>query len=300
MAKTVLSFLLIFFLTLSLFASQMRVLTDDLGHRFVSDSPPERIVSLAPNITEILFSIGLEKNTVGVTRYCDYPPAALEKEKIGGLVDPQLEKILSLEPDLVIAFRGNPFTFIQRMRELQLPVFVLDMGNTVEAVFDIVEKIGQVTWKTKEASRLNSTLKNRFRATLSRLEAVESSPKVFLSLQGTGLWTCGQGSFLDDLLRKAKGKNIAGEIKKNWILFTSEQLIEKNPEYIIILSKSKKEFIKAEKWLTSKAYYKNIEAIRKKNIFSLDENLTSRLGPRIFEAFEELARTIHPNLTWIQ
>ena len=94
MFKAAKTFILIFFLIPSLVSGQRRMLTDDLGDRFISESPPQRIISLAPNITEILFSLGLESNTVGVTRFCDYPSLALMKEKIGGMVDPNLEKIL--------------------------------------------------------------------------------------------------------------------------------------------------------------------------------------------------------------
>jgi len=288
--------LFLFFLIPSLAVSQERVLTDDLGIQFISNSPPQRIVSLAPNITEILFALGLENRIVGVTRFCDYPSEALKKEKIGGMVDPQLERIIALQPDLVIAFRGNPLNLIQRMRELRLPVYVIEMGNTIESVFEILTELGKVTWTEKEAHALAGTLEDRFQTVLASLENVQSSPKVFLSLHGMGLWTCGRGSFLDDLLRKAKGKNIAGDINKKWLLFSSERLISEDPEFIIILSKSRKDFREAEKWLTSKAYFRNIEAVRKGNIFFLDENLTTRLGPRIFFALDVLSRLIHPGI----
>lgn len=300
MFKAVKTSVLIFFLIPALVSAQRRMLTDDLGNPFISESPPQRIISLAPNITEILFSLGLENETVGVTRFCDYPSQALEKEKIGGMVDPNLEKILSLEPDLIIAFRGNPLSLIQRMRELRLPVFVLETGKTLEAVFDIITEIGDVTWTEKEALQLNSSLESRYRTILASLKKVPTSPKVFLSLHGMGLWTCGQGSFLDDLLHKAQGQNIAGDIKQKWLLFNSEQLIDEDPDFIIILSKSQKEYEEAEKWLTSKAFFRNIKAIKKRNLFSLDENLTSRLGPRIFDALYELAHLIHPDLALIK
>lgn len=296
MLKTAKVFLLILCLIPSPVPAQNRVLTDDLGNRFIRKSPPQRIISLAPNITEILFSLGLQDRIVGVTRFCDYPAGALKKEKIGGMVDPQLEKILSLEPDLIIAFRGNPLSVVRRMQELRLPVYVIEMGTTIEAVFDIIAAIGEVTWAENEALQLNRLLTSRFQATLADLEKVRATPRVFLSLHGMGLWTCGQGSFLDDLLLKAKGINIAGDIKKKWLLFNSEQLIRRNPEFIIILTKSQKDFFEAEKWLVSKAYFRNIEALRKKNIFFLDENLATRPGPRILDALDELVRLIHPEL----
>jgi iron complex transport system substrate-binding protein len=137
----------ILFLTLiaATVSPQQEVVYDDLSAAFKLAAAPRRIVSLAPNMTEILFALGLGDRVVGVTRYCDYPAEALEKEKIGGMVDPNLEKIQSLRPDLVVAFRGNPLGVLNKLKNLRFPVFVLNLGSSIEGLFETIEKVGRVT-----------------------------------------------------------------------------------------------------------------------------------------------------------
>jgi len=275
--------------------AQNKVFTDDLGFITEMDTPPKRIISLAPNITEILFALDLGDNVVGVTRFCDYPLEATRKEKIGGLVDPNLEKIIALKPDLIIGFRGNPIRLLQRMREFNLPVYVLEMGTTIDRVFTVIEAVSNITWTEEKAAKLLQPIKLRYQNIITALDREKNIPKVFVFLHGLGLWTCGKNSFMDDLLTKAKGKNIAGNIKKKWLLFSQEQLIAENPNFIIILSKSRKAFLEAKKTISKGTYLKTLQAVIKGDIFFLDENLATRPGPRIVDALDNLARIFHPD-----
>ncbi len=274
--------------------AQETIIKDDHGFAFDITSPPQRIISLAPNITETLFALGLGEKVVGVTRYCDFPEDALQKEKIGGMVDPNLEKIIALKADLIIGFRGNPLATIERLRNLNLPVFVLDTGTTIESTLSIVNKIGTVTHAEKRAELFIHSLRERYEKILAALRSVKQEPKVFLSLHGTGLWTCGQESFLNDLINKARGVNIAGTIPRKWLNYNREHLIHENPEVIIILSKSKQDFLKTKKWIKSEAHLEGTKAVDADRIYFLDENLATRQGPRLIEALEELARLLHP------
>ena len=275
-------------------SAQNRVFTDDLGFTTEMDAPPQRIISLAPNITEILYALDLGNKVVGVTRFCDYPPDAKKKEKIGGLVDPSLEKIITLKPDLIIGFRGNPIRLLRRMNEFKLPVYVIEMGTGIDSVFKIIETVSQITWTEKKAAKLLHSLKFRYQNIISALENETEIPKVFVFLHGIGLWTCGKDSFMDDLLTKAKGKNIAGDIKKKWLLFSQEQLIVQNPQFIIILSKSPEGFLEAKKTISGQAYLRDLQAVVNNDIYFIDENLATRPGPRIFDALDNLARILHP------
>jgi iron complex transport system substrate-binding protein len=286
--------ILLFSLNVFLFGNQQKTIKDDLGFPFVMTSPPQRIISLAPNITEILFDLDLGEKVVGVTRYCDFPEKALKKEKIGGMIDLNLEKIIALKPDLIIGFRGNPLRIIERLRSLHLPLFVLEMGTNLETVFIIIEKIGTITQKEKKAQVLVESLKKRYDKTQAKLRNVQHEPRVFLSIHGTGLWTCGKGSFLNDLVGKARGVNIAGIIPRKWLHYNREQLIRDNPEVIITLSKSQTEFSKVKDWIKNEAHLKGIKAVETDRIYFLDENLASRPGPRLINALEELARILHP------
>jgi len=285
---------LLFLLNVILFGSQQKTLKDDLGFPYIMTSPPQRIISLAPNITEILFALDLGEKVVGVTRYCDYPEEALEKEKVGGMIDSKLEKIIALNPDLIIGFRGNPLRILKRLRSLHLPLFVLEMGTNLETVFLLIKKIGTITQKEKKAETLIQSLRKRYDKIQSSLQNVQHEPKVFFSLHGMGLWTCGKESFLNDLLRKAKGVNIAGNIPRRWLHYNREHLIHEDPEVIIILSKSQKEFSRAKEWIKNKAYLGGVKAVLTDRIYFLDENLAARPGPRLLEALEELAHILHP------
>ncbi len=187
-----------------------QVIKDDLGRPFtLPERTPARIVSMAPNVTEILFALGLGPNVVGVTRFCDYPPEARTLPKIGGLVDPNIEIVQSLRPDLVVAFRGNPLRVLDRLADLRLPVFILDIGGGLDALAPLIARIGLVTRREKEASALAASLKARQAAVASALGAVASRPRVFVLLYGQGLWTCGGQSYLNDLIARAGAVNIA-------------------------------------------------------------------------------------------
>jgi iron complex transport system substrate-binding protein len=295
-SRKILAVFLLFSLNVALFGSQQKTIKDDLDFPFVIASPPQRIISLAPNITEILFDLDLGEKVVGVTRYCDFPEDALKKEKIGGIIDLNLEKIIALNPDLIIGFRGNPLRIIERLRSLHLPLFVLEMGTNLETLFTIIEKIGTITQKEKKAEILVESLKKRYNRTQTKLRNVQHEPRVFLSIHGPGLWTCGKGSFLNDLIRKARGANIAGNIPRKWLHYNREQLIHDNPEVIITLSKSEEEFSKVKDWIKNEANLKRIKAVEKDRIYFLDENLATRPGPRLIDALEELARILHPQV----
>lgn len=281
-------------LNVVLLGSQQKTIKDDLDFPFVINSPPQRIISLAPNITEILFDLDLGEKVVGVTRYCDFPEKALKKEKIGGMIDLNLEKIIALKPDLIIGFRGNPLRTIERLRSLHLPLFVLEMGTNLETVFIIIEKIGTITQKEEKAEIIVESMKKRYNETQAALRDVQHEPRVFLSIHGTGLWTCGKGSFLNDLVGKARGVNIAGNIPRKWLHYNREQLIHDNPEVIITLSKSQREFSKVKEWIKNEAHLKRIKAVETDRIYFLDQNLATRPGPRLIDALEELAQILHP------
>jgi iron complex transport system substrate-binding protein len=270
------------------------VIYDDLNFPFLLAAPPRRIISLAPNITEILFALGLGEKVVGDTRYCDYPAEAAEKPKVGGMIDPNIEKIQALHPDLIIAFRGNPLRILTKLKNLHFPVFVLDTGKSFADLFVAIQKIGRVTREENLAEGLRATLRKKYSDIEQTLDAVDFEPKVFLLLHGQGLWTCGQESYLNDLLHQAKGINIAGRIPRKWLQLSREQLIHENPDVIIIMAKDKTGFLRAQDRLLADSRLQKVTAIEKKEIHFLDEDVASRFGPRLLEALVEVARILHP------
>ncbi len=277
-----------------LLVAQDKILKDDVGNLFTLKSPPQRIISLAPNITEIIFALGLGGRVVGVTRYCDYPAGALKKEKIGGMLDPDIERIIVLAPDLIIAFRGNPLSALKKLQDLRLPVFILDIGIDMESVYPLIAKIGRVTFKETEAQRLVQSLKKKYDSVERALQGITQQPRVFLNIHGMGLSTCGRESYFNDLLARAKGVNIAGGVPQNWLEYNREQFLKDNPDVIVILTRSQRDFEKAKDWLKAQSGFSRIQAIRSGRVYFMDENPASRFGPRLFDALLELARLLHP------
>lgn len=278
-------------------AGQEASVYDDLDTPFaLTTHPPGRIVSLAPNITEILFSLGLGDRVVGVTRFCNFPAEALQKERIGGMVDLSLERIEFLQPDLVVAFRGNPLGALHKLRQLGVPVFVLNLGSSMDGLFRTIEKIGRVTRTEERAAGLVDGLQKRDREVSLRLRDVSNRPRVFLSVYGQGLWTCGRESYLSDLLHRAGGVNIAGSIPRRWLQLNREQLIHENPNVIIIMAKEKESFARAREAFRADPRLRDIMAIDRDEIYLLNEDLAGRFGPRLIDALEEVARILHPEL----
>jgi len=268
---------------------------DDLGNAFPAAGSYRRIVSLAPNITEIIFTLGAGGRVVGVTRFCDFPPEARLKTKIGGFLDPNLEAIRALDPDLVVAFRGNPLEALDRLKSLGLPVFILDIGPDLEAVPRTIEKLGRVTGRIAEADRLVSEIEEKIRRVDRAIRGVATRPRVFLKLQGEGLWTCGRESYLTDMIRRAGGLSVTAGLPKNWLEIGAERLIADDPDLIVVLARSGDDFDRTRAWFEAQPAFRSLRAVRDGRFGLLDENAASRFGPRLFDAFESLARLLHPD-----
>jgi iron complex transport system substrate-binding protein len=274
--------------------AQVSTIKDDVGNVFSLERPPQRIISLAPNITEILFALGLGDQLAGVTRYCDYPAGALKKAKIGGMLDPDIERIQALNPDLIIGFRGNPLGALKKLRDLHSRVFILDIGTDLPSVYSLIAKIGRVTFKETEAQSLVQSLQKKYDSVERALQGITQQPHVFLNIHGMGLSTCGRESYFNDLLARAKGVNIAGSVPQNWLEYKREQFLKDNPDVIVILTRSQPDFEKAKDWLKAQSGFSRIQAIKSGRVYFMDENPASRFGPRLFDALLELARLLHP------
>ena len=168
-------------------APGQQVIKDDLGRPFpLPASPPRRIVSMASRTSPRSSSLGLGGRVVGVTRFCDWPPEAKAIPKIGGLVDPNVEIIRSLDPDLVIAFRGNLLRVVERIGKLGLPVFILDIGEGLDNLFPLIERIGRVTRTESAAAGLCGQAPRRVETVDAGLRGVHSRPRGLVLLYGQG------------------------------------------------------------------------------------------------------------------
>jgi len=271
-----------------------RTYVDKVGRAISIPASPQRIVSLAPNITETLFALGLDKEIVGVTRFCDYPQETASKRKIGGLVNPSLEKIVSLKPDLVIGTAdGNRKETVDRLERIGLPVYVVNPGS-LDDILEMILDIGEITGRRKTANRLVDNLRKRIDHVVLLTED-SSRPGVFFQVGVDAMITAGKNTFIDRLIRSAGGENIAGDSTTRYPRFSMEKIILKNPD-IIIVSSAKNRTSSSIKQAWGK--WKDIAAVEKGNIHVINPDLVSRPAPRIVDGLEIIAKIIHPEIVW--
>jgi iron complex transport system substrate-binding protein len=260
---------------------------DDLGRLVAINGTPQRIISLAPSNTEILFALGLGDKVVGVTDYCDYPPEALNKTKVGGYINPDIEKIVALNPDLVLAAYGTPMDVIINMAGLGLTVYGIKTTD-LDDLLDDIRRVGEITDKEVEAQTLTSEMENRIQAVTNQTEELGQRPRVFYMLWNDPLWTAGSGTFIDELIEKAGGVNICENVT-GYAEISLEDVLASNPEIIITSELS-------YDWAMNATELASTNASQTGRIYTLDDNLVQRPGPRLVEGLEWFAYFIHPEI----
>ena len=260
---------------------------DDLGRLVAINGTPQRIISLAPSNTEILFALGLGERTVGVTDYCDYPPEALNKTKVGGYANPDVEKIVALDPDLILVAHGTPMDVINSMAGLGLTVFGIKTTDLDDLLNDI-RRIAEITDKEVEAQALTSEMESRIEAVTNQTEELEQRPRVFYIVWHDPLWTAGSGTFIHELLEKGGGVNIFQNVT-GYPTISIEEVIARDPEIIITSEWS-------YEWAINASELASTNASQTGRIYTLDDDLVQRPGPRLVEGLEWFAHFIHPEM----
>ena len=271
-----------------------RLLTDETGRKVKIPYPAKRIISLAPSITEILFALGLNEEIAAITNFCDYPEAVLGKPRIGGFVNPDTEKIVSLKPDLIIGIRdGNRMDTVHRLNDFGFPVYLIDPKG-FDGVLGTIKNIGDVVGREKESRRLIKELVDK-RENMITLTRSLSKPKVFFQVGDVPLITVGKGTLADDLIRLAGGRSISENELVSYPSYGIETILARAPEIIIMTSmESKKDHMNlVKKWQN----WKSIPAVKMNAIYVIDSNLVDRPTPRIAEGLEALVRIIHPEVS---
>ncbi len=270
-----------------------RLLTDEAGRKVKIPYPAKRIISLAPSITEILFALGLNEEITAVTKFCDYPEAALSKPRIGGFVNPDVEKIVSLKPDLIIGIRdGNRMDTIDRLNDFSIPLYLIDPKG-FDGVMETIKNIGEVVGREKESRKMIRELVDK-RENMVTLTRSLSRPRVFFQVGDAPLITVGKGTLADDLIRLAGGRSISENESMSYPSYGIETILAKAPEMIIMTSMdSKKDHMNlVKRWQN----WKSIPAVKMNAIHVIDSNLVDRPTPRIAEGLEALVRIIHPEV----
>jgi iron complex transport system substrate-binding protein len=264
---------------------------DEVGRDVMFAFPPKRIVSLAPNITEILFSLGLDAEIVGVSTLSNFPERAKQKVQVGSYLSPDFEKILSLKPDLIIATGvGNTREVVDRLDKLGFPTYVLFPKN-VDDILKSIHHLGQVVDRQKAAAVIVQEMKKRRERVVERIQDLYR-PRVFLLVGEAPLVTVGKGSFADDLIRLAGGENIAGNRKEMYPRLGMEEVLQRAPEVILISSMNPK--AEYQKVLQEWTRWKSLPAVKQGHIYILDSDMIDRPSPRIIDGLEAMAGILHP------
>lgn len=272
-------------------------IVDQLERAVTINSEPQRIISLAPSNTEIVYALGLQDKLVGVTTYCNYPVAALDKPKVGGFSTVDVELITEAQPDLIIASNIHANKAIPQLESLGFTVIVLspeDLNDVLEAI----KLVGKTSNVNEISLPLVDELRVRIEAVTSKIQNLSQNQltRTFYIVWHEPLQSIGNTSFIDSLISAAGGVNIAGEINEKYPKISPETVLGKDPQVIIAqIGMGSGEDLPLQ-WAKTEPLLANVSARMSGQVFGVNSDIVGRPGPRIVDALEELAKMIHPEL----
>ncbi|MCK9278048.1 MAG: helical backbone metal receptor [Methanoculleus sp.] len=271
--------------------------TDDFGETVTIRGLPQRIVSLAPSNTEILYALDLEDRIVGVTDYCNYPPKASDKPKVGGYSTINIEKVIAADPDLVLATFGNTEDVVNRLQTLGMTVVSLN-PLTIDDVLRDIELVGAATGQEEQAEACVEELQTRIVAVTDTTETLAERPSVAHVVWYDPIWVSGGETFQDEVIMMAGGTNTFGSIE-GWGIVGLEEFITADPEYIFVSSGTgmgNGGYDIVYDYFMNEPRMQRLDAVRNGHVYVVDADIISRGSPRIVDALEEVAWDLHPDL----
>ncbi len=277
-------------------------LLDDMGYSLTLASPPERIVSLSPSNTEILFAIGAGDKVVGVTDYCDYPYIFSEwveagnMTSIGNYVNPSIEPIVDLEPDLVLGSTLSLDT-TENLRKLGYNVLVIE-AKTLDGVLRDILVLGRATNRNAEANAVANEISARIDAVANQAADAAITPTVYHEVWNEPLMSAGPGTFIDEMITLAGGENIFNDATTSWPVVSSEAIIERNPDVMFFpdMYMGVANFYDTIEAVATRPGWNTINAVQDDALYEIDANIISRSGPRVADALEVIAKMVHPEI----
>ncbi len=267
--------------------------TDATDNELTFEKKAEKIVSVLPSNTEIAFALGLDDEIIGVTSLDNYPEEAAEKETVGDF-QINVEKVISLEPDVVLADESVDEAALDQIRDADIQVLVVKTAENFEEVYDAIHLIGKVTDTTEQADQIESDMKEKLASLSDKVAEVENPKSVYVEISpAPETYTAGKNTFINTILEKINAENSAGDLE-GWPQVNEEAVLEMNPDIIITtygnyVDDPIKEITDRESW-------SDLTAVKNKEIYDVNEDLVSRPGPRLVEGAEELAKAIYPDL----
>lgn len=272
--------------------------TDQLGRVVRLETAPQRIISLAPSNTEVLFALGLADRVVAVTDYCNYPPEAEAKPSIGGFSTPNMEEIVALSPDLILATSIHESKVISQLESKGLTVLALN-PKTVNEVLEAILLTGKVAGVEENASELAAEMQQRIKAVTDKIASLSPEEKLktcyVVWFSDEGLMVAGADTLQDEIIDKAGGLNIGMEVK-DYASIDIETVIGLNPEVMIVGTGHGSSGNDTFDYTRTEARLRDIDARQNERIYGVDSDSATRPGPRIVDGLEQFARFIHPEL----
>lgn len=265
-------------------------ITDSYGRQVTLDKKPERIISIAPNITETIAALNAADRLVGRTEYCDYPESIKSVDSIGTLQEPNIEKIVELKPDIVIASTHFKKEVVEKLEQMNVKVAVLYGAETFDGVYETIGNVAKLIGEEETGAKIVSDMKKKVSDVTEKVKNADK-PKAYyvVGFGQTGDYTAGKGTFIGELIGMAGGTNVAGDVE-GW-KYSLEKIVENDPD-IMICSK----FYDSKKGIEATNGYKDLRAVKEGKLFEIDNNILDRQGPRLADGLEELAKIIHPEL----
>ena len=271
--------------------------TDQMGREVRIERIPERIVSLAPGNTEIIYTLGLEEKLVGVTEFCNYPEVAKDKPKIGGYSTVDIERVVESQPDLILATNIHKEEVIPRLEGLGLTVLAL-VPETLDEVLDAITLVGKCTGQQEETAQLVSGLGNRIKAITDKTRNLtqDERPRVFYIIWHDPLMTVGSDTLIHQLIELAGGTNIAQNLSEEYPTMSLEAVIMVNPQVIIAGSGMGEGASLPYEFALTEERLGDVDARVNGRVYEINTDLVGRPGPRQVLGLEEMAKMIHPEL----
>lgn len=268
----------------------LRQVTDEAGTTITVPAKIERFISLAPNLTEIVYAIGAGDRLVGNTTYCDYPEEAKKVQKVGDTLQPSIERILALRPQLVLVSTASQLeAFTKQLDEHDIAVFVTDPRD-LEGVFRSILSVGDLLNESAAASELVKQLRARSE-TVEHAVAGLAPVSVFFQLSGQPLYTAGRSSFVTNLIERAGGRSVTSDVPEAWPRLSDERALASRPDAVIMLSG---DAMGAAANTKVAAALRNSPAVQNGRVYLIDGDLLTRPGPRLVDGLEQIAQALHP------
>ena len=266
-----------------------RELTDDAGRRVSVPVPVNRVISLAPNLTEIVFAIGAGNRLVGRTSYCDFPAEAKAVAEVGDTLHPSLERVIALQPQVVLISTSSQLeVFTQQLQSQNIAVFVTDPRD-LDGVFRTIDQVGRIVGHTQQAELLIQQLRDRTR-TVEEAVKVKQPVRVFYQVSGEPLYTIGRDAFLTDLIRRAGGISVTADVPGAWPKYSNESALAARPEAIILPTGGS---MGAANSAVTEALRQS-PAVLAGRVYKINDDHLARPGPRSVEGLEAMAKALHP------